>query len=141
MVLLCMVNSIVAYSTYSFARYICSFCVVCSWVTCWRVKGWNKKSFCGSRPKAYPLGSGSSKYGPSGRDRFGGQTHQIAAKPRRCRGISGFTAFGAFMPRSVHVIQRDHAGSICTSRNTNIFYLQSLFYTCCARVLQIGFRS
>ncbi len=39
MVLLCMVNSNVAYSTYSFASYICSFCVVCSWVTCWRVKG------------------------------------------------------------------------------------------------------
>ncbi len=73
MVFSCMVNSIVAYSTYSFASYICSFCVVCSGVTCWRVKVWNKKSFCGSRPKAYPFHSGLSKYGPSGRDRFRGK--------------------------------------------------------------------
>ena len=38
MVLLCMVNFIVANSTYSFANYVCSFCVARTWVTCWRVK-------------------------------------------------------------------------------------------------------
>ena len=41
--------------------------------------------------KAYPLASGSSKYGPAGHYRFGGQTRKIAAKPSSasshfCRG-------------------------------------------------------
>ncbi|MEE8505739.1 MAG: transposase, partial [Kiloniellales bacterium] len=41
--------------------------------------------------KAYPLASGSSKYGPAGHYRFGGQTREIAAKPSSasshfCRG-------------------------------------------------------
>ncbi len=40
-------------------------------------------------PKAYPLASSSSKYGPSRLDRFTGQIRQIAAKPWPCRGISG----------------------------------------------------
>ena len=30
--------------------------------------------------KTYPLVSGSSRYGPAGHDRFGGQTRKIAAK-------------------------------------------------------------
>ncbi len=40
-------------------------------------------------PKAYPLASGSSKYGPSGLDHFRAQIRWIAAKPWPGRGSSG----------------------------------------------------
>ncbi len=39
--------------------------------------------------KAYPLASGSSRYGPTGHYRFGGQTREIATKPWPCRDVSG----------------------------------------------------
>jgi tetratricopeptide (TPR) repeat protein len=38
--------------------------------------------------KAYPLASGSSRYGPAGHYRFGGQTREMGEKPWPCRDIS-----------------------------------------------------